>query len=259
MIVIPRASWDAAPPKDRLTPWTLHQPSGYAIHWEGAGGHQSHALCGLEVKSIQRYHQSHGYDDIAYNWLICMHGVIFEGRPAKQFQSAAQNAGNRTHVAICFMWGPQWDLTEDAKRACVSLIRLAPLPAASHRDIPGNATACPGDEIDRFVERLPVLVSGPASPARPGWNPKPPQRPLPPKGVKHPVLRRGAKGPAVLELQKKLRYGFGQQISLDGDFGPATERAVKNAQRWGHLDADGIAGPKTWGLVDYIAAVKGVK
>lgn len=255
MIIVGRKQWGAAEPLEPLARWTLNQPTAYAIHWEGSGGHTDHSLCALEVKAIQRYHQSHGYDDIAYNWLICLHGVIYEGRPAQHFQSAAQNNGNRTHIAVCFMWGPQWDLTPQAEAALVSLVRMRPLPAQGHGEIPTNSTVCPGPEINAFVDKLPVLVTRPARQGSPGGRPV--RKPLPPAGVKHPTLKRGSKGPAVLELQRKLNTGFGQGLVLDGDFGPATENAVKNAQRWGKLEVDGIAGPKTWALVDYIAAVNG--
>lgn len=55
-----------------------------------------------------------------------------------------------------------------------------------------------------------------------------------------PVLRRGSKGEAVRELQNLLG------IKVDGDFGPATERAVKAFQTSRGLGSDGIAGFYTW-------------
>ena len=49
----------------------------------------------------------------------------------------------------------------------------------------------------------------------------------------------GKKG-HVRVLQRKLH------ITVDGVFGPATERAVKRFQRRRHLTVDGIVGPSTW-------------
>ena len=54
------------------------------------------------------------------------------------------------------------------------------------------------------------------------------------------VLRKGAKGPAVVFLQTKLG------IKADGDFGPVTFKAVKAWQRSHGLVADGVVGPATW-------------
>ena len=58
------------------------------------------------------------------------------------------------------------------------------------------------------------------------------------------MLRRGARGDLVRELQRRL-VAAGMQIAVDGDFGPATQRAVKQLQqRLGEM-VDGIVGPKT--------------
>jgi len=53
------------------------------------------------------------------------------------------------------------------------------------------------------------------------------------------VLRKGAKGEGVKMMQEALG------VSADGDFGPGTERALKEWQAANGLVADGIAGPKT--------------
>jgi peptidoglycan hydrolase-like protein with peptidoglycan-binding domain len=61
-----------------------------------------------------------------------------------------------------------------------------------------------------------------------------------------PVLKRGDCEPAVLVLQKVLAtHGF-EPGSQQGLFCPKTERAVMAFQRAKGLEADGIAGPKTW-------------
>ena len=53
------------------------------------------------------------------------------------------------------------------------------------------------------------------------------------------VLRKGCKGEGVKMMQEALGIG------ADGDFGPGTERALKQWQTTNGLVADGIAGPKT--------------
>jgi peptidoglycan hydrolase-like protein with peptidoglycan-binding domain len=61
-----------------------------------------------------------------------------------------------------------------------------------------------------------------------------------------PILKRGACEPTVAVLQQVLAtHGF-EPGPKDGIFGPRTERAVLAFQRAKGLEADGIAGPKTW-------------
>tara|TARA_B100001057_G_scaffold253668_1_gene253913 strand:+ start:8732 stop:10405 length:1674 start_codon:yes stop_codon:yes gene_type:complete len=58
------------------------------------------------------------------------------------------------------------------------------------------------------------------------------------------ILKRGAKGPKV----KKLQYDLGVQPA-DGDFGPATEKAVKKFQTLYQLKPDGMVGPNTQKMI----------
>jgi GH24 family phage-related lysozyme (muramidase)/peptidoglycan hydrolase-like protein with peptidoglycan-binding domain len=58
-----------------------------------------------------------------------------------------------------------------------------------------------------------------------------------------PTVRRGARGAAVRELQVLLH------VDPDGVFGARTEAALRLRQRQFGLVADGIAGPKTWGVL----------
>jgi len=68
------------------------------------------------------------------------------------------------------------------------------------------------------------------------------------------LLKRGLKGAPVKRLQKKLG------VTDDGDFGPGTEKALKEWQAANGLAADGIAGPDTFaaiGLPELILLRKG--
>lgn len=53
------------------------------------------------------------------------------------------------------------------------------------------------------------------------------------------IMRTGVSGPDVAELQRLLK------ITVDGDFGPLTEQAVRAFQGSAGLKVDGEAGPKT--------------
>ena len=62
------------------------------------------------------------------------------------------------------------------------------------------------------------------------------------------TLRKGSKGDAVRELQTmllKLGYDLGP-CGIDGDFGKATEAAVRSFQSDHRLAIDGVAGKNTW-------------
>jgi len=72
-----------------------------------------------------------------------------------------------------------------------------------------------------------------------------------------PTLRRGARGPAVNALQRRLqKLGF-KPGGVDGIFGPKTLAAVKRFQRAKGLVADGIVGPKTWGKLGITVKTNG--
>ena len=60
------------------------------------------------------------------------------------------------------------------------------------------------------------------------------------------VLKRGSEKSAVLYLQELLLSFLYPITSLDGDFGPETERAVKAFQTENGLTADGVVGRNTW-------------
>ena len=59
--------------------------------------------------------------------------------------------------------------------------------------------------------------------------------------LKHPTLKRGDKGFFVAEVQRSING-----IVVDEDFGPATEKAVKEYQAANKLTADGVVGFWTW-------------
>jgi hypothetical protein len=55
----------------------------------------------------------------------------------------------------------------------------------------------------------------------------------------------------VPHIQKMLSNlminGTLYSLSIDGYFGPMTDRAVRDFQRWERISVDGIVGPQTWG------------
>lgn len=86
-----------------------------------------------------------------------------------------------------------------------------------HAELVGSAAA-----VKRVADRI-----------RSGARPSAPVAPAP------AVLRRGDTGPAVSDLQRELG------VVVDGDFGPATEAAVRAFQRSRGLAPDGVVGSIT--------------
>ncbi|HET8842455.1 MAG TPA: peptidoglycan-binding protein [Ktedonobacteraceae bacterium] len=60
-----------------------------------------------------------------------------------------------------------------------------------------------------------------------------------------PTYKNGSTGENVRSIQYMLRQR-GYNITADGDFGPATQSAVKSFQSSKNLSVDGVVGPNTW-------------
>src|SRR3954452_15440009 len=60
-----------------------------------------------------------------------------------------------------------------------------------------------------------------------------------------PLSREGDKAHPVPSLQYHLR-ARGHIVTVDGEFGPKTEAAVRAFQKEKNLGVDGIVGPLTW-------------
>lgn len=67
------------------------------------------------------------------------------------------------------------------------------------------------------------------------------------------LLRLGSKGPEVKKLQQVLNtiLHLNPLLKIDGDFGRATNEAVKRFQAERDLGIDGIVGPKTFSALNY--------
>jgi peptidoglycan hydrolase-like protein with peptidoglycan-binding domain len=67
-----------------------------------------------------------------------------------------------------------------------------------------------------------------------------------PTAVALPILKPGMRGPAVAQLQERLKVLGFLNGSSDGVFGAATQAAVKAAQERFNLTPDGVVGAATW-------------
>jgi peptidoglycan hydrolase-like protein with peptidoglycan-binding domain len=68
----------------------------------------------------------------------------------------------------------------------------------------------------------------------------------------HPVLRIGARGEDVKDLQRQLVAAGFDPGPVDGWFGPRTQAAVRAFQHSRGIAVDGWVGPQTWGRLDAV-------
>jgi Putative peptidoglycan binding domain len=64
--------------------------------------------------------------------------------------------------------------------------------------------------------------------------------------VGEPTIQQGSTGASVTRLQQALQRAGFDPGAVDGNFGPATDAAVRSFQSAKGLTVDGIVGPATW-------------
>lgn len=239
---------------DNISPEGVTAHYGGPSPWRGADTSSgarfeattAHARCPTIVRSWHAYHLSKGWAGLAYTSCVCPHGHRYRGRDAGH-RTAAQgtNSGNRRSYAVCYIAGDRDPVTDAAKWAYhAEATRLRRNLRWDHSD--WKSTTCAGAPMRAWE------ATGWALPGLPPAPPPPPPPPPPPTGAKVtmditlPVLARGATSVHVGTVQGLLNHKASQGLTVDNDFGPATDRAVRNWQRFWGLSVDGIVGARTW-------------
>lgn len=241
--IVTRAEWHASP---RVSPASrnIHpEKGGVAIHWGGDRlGTVAHAECVNIVRSYQRFHiRSRGWADIAYTYLVCQHGKVFEGRgPGRRTAANGTTRANDAWYAVCALMGKGDKATPELLAALRGAVEhLWDMGARSrvsgHRD--HWATDCPGPELYGWLSdgmRLDGQAVAVPEPDR-GRPPFPGR-----------LLKLGVRGTDVRLWQGRLNrlgYFIG---GIDGWYGPHTEAATRRFQSRNALQDDGIVGARTW-------------
>lgn len=149
--IISRAQWGAQPPKGTpiVVPWS--QRTGVAIHHSAGPQSQTPA-------EIQRFHMdTNGWSDIGYNALVGEPGVLYIGR-GFEIRGTHSAGENTSHDAVCYIGNTdivtpspaalsaiKWFYEECCRRAGRTLSR------SGHGQLPGEATACPGDRLEIWI------------------------------------------------------------------------------------------------------------
>lgn len=152
-----RADWGARPPRS-----VSHAiaPAGWAVHYSATPAPADHARCLAAVRAIQREHMDVArWSDVAYNFVVCPHNWLIEGR-GWGVRSAAQGttAGNDHYLAVCLLGrdvAGVVDLADGHRQALAYVVDhegpLHKIPRVCRPHSSFHATACPGDEVRAFL------------------------------------------------------------------------------------------------------------
>jgi hypothetical protein len=152
--VIPRAAWGAKPVRGALRPHavrilTVHHSAQFAPDVSSAPA---------RIRGYQAYHQSRGFPDLAYHFVVDRAGNVYQGRdpgtvgstftkydPAGHFlalldgnfEAQTPSSEQMTALATLLAWASQ-------------AYSVAPETIGAHRDY--AATACPGRAVVRLLQ-----------------------------------------------------------------------------------------------------------
>lgn len=252
MAWLQRNEWGAPAPKAALQRMTLPVSTVFLHHTVTPVSNDPIA----DTRKVTNYSK---YVDVPYTVIVHPDGTIMTGRylngvPALGAHTAGHNSSS-LGVAVIGNYvneQPSEVAIDSIARVLKSFIDQGFITSQfnlkSHSDAP-YSTACCGTNLkakiqevfSRIGKTIPVYVPVPVAQA--------PQAPVQNYPAFPGLLCRGSKGTHVRQFQARLR-DRGWSISVDGDFGPATEKIVREFQtekfpsepkEW-----DGKVGPRTW-------------
>lgn len=252
MQLVTRAQWGAPP----TTPAAdMPTANGVKVHWIG-GPYTTpadHSGCAAEVRAIRQEHLDNPTEhwvDIAYNFVVCQHGYVFEARGLRKESGAnGDQALNHADYAVCAIQGTNESASNALKNGLRDAIEYLQANGAGneilgHRD--GYNTDCPGDELYAWVHAGAPRPGGPVKPPVPVPPPQPAPGPAWPGeylALRSPMLHDSN----VQRWQQRL-HDRGWNITVDGWYGPASASVCRQFQQEKGLSpVDGIVGPVTWG------------
>lgn len=237
MQIITREQWNARAPRHEPENTLWSRRTLFVVHYSGANPHQT-------VRSIQDYHMDvRGWNDIGYNFLVDRLGRLYEGRGWDAI--GAHAAGyNTIGLGVCVIGLDHPGVTDfpPAVRSAVRWVydeanrhrryavgaNAAKLQPRGHRDL--GHTDCPGDELYSWV-RAGMPLSGSPTPVP---APAPAPSNLEEVMLTLPTLKLGAKGFPTALVQMHVNHNAGNDamhpLKVDGDWGPATDAAVRSYQ-----------------------------
>lgn len=184
-VTITRGEWEARPPKSNDTTFT--KEGGIVVHHSAVrrAGTTHWPGCYESMRGHQRYHMdTKGWSDIAYNFVVCQHGFIFEGRGFTR-QNAANQPLNTSTLSVCFDGNTGFE--EPGLAAILSINAViseaqargwAPL-VRGHGQATGSSS-CPGAKLQAMISEGTIGASAPAPPVPSVPTPEPDPQPSEP-------------------------------------------------------------------------------
>jgi N-acetyl-anhydromuramyl-L-alanine amidase AmpD len=249
-------AWAARPPSVPIT-MLASRPLRIIVHHTDTPNStdysQAHAFS--LARSIQNYHMDHnGWIDTGQHFTVSRGGYVMEGR--HRSLEALNNGGEDVASAHCIgqnsvsigienegnyvntdMLASHYAVLLDLCTGLCTSYGLRAYAIYGHQDF--NNTDCPGTRLYGLLSRLRSDVA-----ARIGGDPTAPT---------WPTVRNGDSGERVRTLQYLLRQA-GATIDTDGQFGPATDSAVRSFQSTTGASVDGVAGRQTWNQAAILVA-----
>ncbi|GJF28630.1 hypothetical protein KNE206_13300 [Kitasatospora sp. NE20-6] len=251
MQLVTRTQWGAPAATPAVD---LPAARGVKVHWIGGPySTPDHGQCAAKVRSIRAEHLAdkvNDWVDIAYNFLACGHGYVFEGRGLRKQSGANGNQElNRAHYAVCAIVGTGETAGPGlltGLRDAVDHLRAngAGAELLGHRD--GYSTECPGDALHRWVRAGAPRPDGPAPADVPAGRAAPPWADY----DGHP-LRNFTQSDRARMWQAYMAWR-GWRITVDGRYGDASEAVCRafqaecNAAGYPVGAVDGVVGARTW-------------
>lgn len=168
---VSREAWGARERTSGVA-FTASKVRGLAAHYEAAEEADNHALCDDKVRGIQSYHMlTRRWADIAYNYIVCGHGYLYEGRSWSYRGAANGNLeANIAYPSVCLLADDDPDEAEFTAAAqyafrwlywrCREKFGDDAAEFRPHSDF--RATSCPGNEVRRWLaaggHRTPIVV-----------------------------------------------------------------------------------------------------
>ena len=202
------------------------------------------------------------YIDVPYTVMVHPDGTIATGRYLNGVPALGAHTGghNSTSLGVAVLGNyvndqPTPAAIESVARVIEAFVKQGFVTKSfnlkSHDQAP-YATACCGThlraQIADIYAKTKVFV-GETSPIYvPAPVPQKPQAPINNYPAYPMLLRKGSKGVFVVQLQQKLK-DRGWKITVDGQFGPATEKVIRAYQKEKGLTIDGLVGNQTWNSI----------
>ena len=168
---------------------------------------------------------------------------------------------NFYHNLAGFPWGRLvWlaDPNPGAPHEPCLVLQSAPRPEGGLSNVDPDVFQGTEAQWSAFISsgQTPVVAGGSTPAPQPAPVPSGPT-PTPPAPTPKefdmstlPTLQSGSNGDEVKSVQALLKAKFNQVgVTVDGDFGPVTESAVKTLQAFFKVVDDGVVGPTTWDLL----------